>query len=339
MSKEKLDQNEIKSLLKDDRTMAAVADAMQKAAVNVDTYEFSPDTRSIFTAENLDPVIKTIVPTATPIRSLFPRVTGQGQATSWKILKGRLDPQTAGTDTDITFADAGEPNETSQDYEVKSAAFKLLGRKLDVGMKHIAAAQGYQSVEDELLRVKTLEVMLGEEDLIINGDSGTNSDEFDGLLKQISTNEDSTTEDLTVSGIAEQDQKVFDQGGVATHLFLNPKQSRELSDEMQKDSTINRIVVDNQGAATASLRVSSIISPVTGNTIQLVTSRYLGGNAILGSVQSPAGENWVEMEDLIPLVSMDVPNTNFAKTKFVVQSTVLKLIAEPFWAKYTNLNS
>ena len=63
----------------------------------------------------------------------------------------------------------------------------------------------------------------------------------------------------------------------------------------------------------------------------------MGAWSILGALKSAAGENTVEMEDLIPLIRMDVPVTTFAKDSFVVESTVLKLMAEPWFYKIGGL--
>lgn len=330
------DPEVMKSLLSNERTLDMIADAMRKATVTSDTYEFSPTDRSVFVAENLDPVIKLIVPTATPVRSLLPRKTGRGQATAWKRMTSKLDPTTTGQG--IEFADGGTPNETSHTFDVVTAAYKLLGRKLSVGLQHIASSRDSVPVEDELLRIKTLEVMLGEENMIINGDSSETATQFDGLVKQITTVSGAET-DLTADIVAGYDKSIWENGGMATHLFLSATQSKKLADELQETGSIQRISIDNQGAATANLRVTQIVSPVTGNLIKLVTSRFMGSNAILGTMKSEAGENYVEMEDLIPLVKMDVPVTTFAKDSFVVESTVLKLIAEPYWAKITGLNT
>jgi hypothetical protein len=326
----------LKAVLNEEQTLAMVAEAIRKATVTANTYTFSPATRSIFVAENLDPVVKLIVPTATPIRSLLPRKTGRGQATAWKQLTSKLNPSATGTR--ITFADGGTPNETSHTFQVKTAAYKLLGRKVSVGLMHVAASKDYLPVEEELVRIKTLEVMLGEEELIINGDSSVDANAFDGLLKQIVTNSGtSTTGFLTASGVAELDEAIFNEGGGATHLFLSPRQSRALADELQGTGSIQRIIVSDAGAAVANLRVASIISPVTGKTINLVTSRYMGEWAILGTLKTDAGENCVEMEDLIPLIKMDVPTTTFAKDSFIVEATVLKLIYEPWFYKIGGL--
>lgn len=331
-----MDSELAKSILGNKETLAMVADAMRKATITTGDYTFSPDTRSIFVAENLDPIIKLIVPTAAPVRSLLPRKAGKGQATAWKQLTSQLDPTTTGQS--ISFADGGTPNETTQTFNVVSAAYKLLGRKLSVGLQAVAASKTHLPIEDELVRIKTLEVMQGEEAMIFHGDSSSDPLEFDGLLKTITT-VSGTASDLSVDTVASYDKEIWDNGGMASHLFLNAKQASNLADELQTTGSIQRVIVSDQGGAVANLKVSSIISPITGREIKLVTARAIGANAVLGTVKSEAGENYIEMEDLIPLVKMDVPVTTFAKDSFVVESTVLKLIAEPFWAKITGLNT
>jgi hypothetical protein len=92
-----------------EETLAEIKDSIAKAAVTNATYTQSPATRSIFAPENLDPVIKLIVPTATPIRSMMPRSKGFGQAAAWKKLTSQLAPGNLGTGT-ITGANAGSMN-------------------------------------------------------------------------------------------------------------------------------------------------------------------------------------------------------------------------------------
>lgn len=327
-------------MLNDPALLSQIGEYVQKASVTASTYTFSPATRSIFVAENLDPVIKTIVPTATPIRNLLPRSKGAGQASAWKKLTSKLDPSATGTGSMIFFADAGTPNETSQTYTTATAAYKLLGRKLSVGLQHIAASQSNPggTAEDEMLRIKTLEVMLGEEWAIVNADSSVDTNGFDGLIKQITTNSGSASL-LTASGIAVYDQTIFEAGGNATHLLLSPRQKRAIMDELQSSGSIQRIVTDNNQGRVANLDVRSILSPNTGNEIQFVVSRYMGTWALLLSLNSPAGEAYIDMQDLIPMIKLDVPVTTFAKDSFIVESTVCRVIAEPWQYKIGGLAS
>lgn len=335
-----MDEALLKSALNNPQLLATIGDYVQKAAVTASTYTFSPSSRSIFVAENLDHVIKLIVPTATPIRNLMPRSKGAGQAAAWHRLTSKLDPAAGSTGTTPFFADAGTPGETTQTYTTESAAYKLLGRKLSVGLLHLAASQSNPAgtVEDELLRIKTLEVMLGEEWAIINADSSADSNAFDGLLKQITTNSGSATF-LTASGIATYDRTLFNAGGGATHLFLSARQKTAIADELQSSGSIQRVMTTqaNGNTSIGNLNVKSIISPATDNEIQLVVSRYMGAWAVLGTMYSPAGEAYVDMQDLIPLIKMDVPVTTFAKDSFVVESTVLRLMAEPYFYKIGGL--
>jgi len=334
-----MDSELMKSMLNDPQILSQIGDMIQKSSVTAGTYTFSPATRSVFVAENLDYVIKLIVPTSTPIRNLMPRSKGMGQATAWEQLTSPLDPSALGTGTSAFFADAGTPGETTQTYVVKTAAYKLLGRKLSVGLQFIAASQSNPAgdAETNMLRIKTLEVMLGEEWGIINADSNVDSNAFDGLLKQIVTNS-GTAGLLTASGVASYDQTLFELGGGATHLFLSARQKRGLSDELQNSGSVQRIVTMNPATgAVANANVKSIISPATENEIQLVTSRYMGSWGILGSMTSAAGENWVDMQDLIPMIKLDVPVTTFAKDSFIVESTVMRLMAEPYWYKIGGL--
>ena len=73
-----------------------VQDEIRKA-VTSSTYTFSPSSRSIYSPENLDPVVKTVVPTATPVRGFIPRVGGMGEAASFNKLTSKLDSTATGT--------------------------------------------------------------------------------------------------------------------------------------------------------------------------------------------------------------------------------------------------
>lgn len=339
MTKESLMDSELmKSVLNNPEILTTIGDMIQKASVTSGTYTFSPASRSVFVAENLDQVIKLIIPTSTPIRNVLPRSAGAGQATAWKQLLSALDPSATGTGASAFFADAGTPGETTQTYAVKTAAYKLLGRKLSVGLQFLKASESNPAgnAQDQLLRFKTLEVMLGEEWAIVNADSAVDANAFDGLLKQITTNS-GTAGLMTASGVAGYDQTLFNLGGGATELFISARQKRALMDELQGTGSIQRIVISDQGSAVANSSVKSIISPVTENEIGIVVSRYMGSWGILGTTKSPAGEAFVDMQDLIPLIKLDVPVTTFAADAFIVESTVLRLIAEPFWYKIGGL--
>lgn len=317
----------------------------QKAAETIASSTFSPSSRSIFSPENLREEVLLTVPQATPLRNRLPRTQGYGEATAWKRLTSKLHSKSGGmagngTNTSIAFADAGAPNETTQSYTVESEAYKLLGRKLEVGGLAIAASRNMAGGNhfDQRLRVKIKEVMLGEEEMIIGGDTNQGSGyEFDGLGKQITTNS-GVRSLLTVSGVnLDIAQTLYKEGGSPTMLVANPRQIKSLSDELQGSGSIQRVVVDNQGNAIGGLRVAKMVNAVDGTLIDLVTSRYVGNQAFLLTERDEAGEIHIDISELIPMSRVDVPSSNFSVIGFIVEALALRVWAEPYQYKYTGL--
>lgn len=312
----------------------AIQDEVRKA-VTASTYTMDPAARSIFAPENLDPVIKLLVPTATPVRNVLPRTPGMGQAASWRKLTSRLDNVAGGTGTSVGFADAGQPNETTQTYVFTSAEYKILGRDVEIGRKLIASNKGsnLEQVRAHEEMVKTFEVLLGEENMLLNGDSSANSLEFDGFAKSFTTNSGSAAL-MTASGVSSYAQTLFEKGAeLVSHLITNPRQNRALSDQLEGSGSIQRIVVDRQGDATAGVHLSNIVDGNTGNLIKVISSRYTQSWSYLLTVQSPAGENWLEVEDLENLAIYDVPTSNHAIKSRVYETSVLKTVGEIYQYK------
>lgn len=315
-----------------------IADEVRKA-VTQSTYSFSPSDRSIYSPENLDPVVKTVVPTATPVRRFLPRVPGMGEAASFNKLTSKLDSTATGTGTRVGFADAGQPSQTSQTYEFVSYPYKNLGRDVEIGRQQIAANRG-SNLEDVRAReelIKTTEVLLGEEVMTLTGDAALYSTEYSGFSKLITTNSGSAGL-ITASGVSNYAQTLFTNGSdLVSHLVLNPRQNRALSDQLEGSGSIQRIVIDQQGSAVGGTHLAKIVDGNTGNLIDVVTSRYSASWAFLLSVRSAAGENWIEMEDLEQISIYDVPTANHSIQSRVFETTVLKVIGEPYQYKIGGL--
>ena len=332
-----------------ERTLAEIKDSLQKSAIIAGTsnYTQSPAARSIFAPENLDPVIKLIAPTATPVRSLFPRTKGFGQAAAWKKMTTALNPGARGTGANpggptgtgltVGFADGGQPSSSAISFTTVTAAYKNLGVDVEVGRQLIASARGYQEVRDEMVRIKTLELMLGEEDMILNGDLSVVAAEFDGLAKTLTTNSGSLSL-LTASGIGSQLQTPYwSYGGNIQTLICNPRQVRALADDLQGSGSIQRIVMDNQGQATGGVHLAKVVNPINGSLIDVVASRYAGGNAYLLTITMPSGENAIEMEDLEAMSVYEPATANHSVISRIYETSVLKVIYEPYSVKITGL--
>lgn len=328
-----------------DAGLQQIKDALLKAAETTSTYTFSPTTRSIFSPENLDEKVKFLVPIDTPFRNRFPRRPGKGQHAEWKrmtsALHSKMHPSAnvpSGSSTSIAFADAGAPGETSQTYSATVQAYKLLGRKLEVGGLALAASRGRDGQPDmqsSREMVKIYEVMIGEEEMLVAGDSDV-SNEFNGLYKQITTNSGNTTF-LTASGVGSFCQTLFGVGGDPTLLVATARQLQALADDLERSGSIQRSVIVQSEVAgvTGGFALSKIVNPVTQSLIDVKPSRFMGYGGLLLTEKSPAGEVWIEIEDLIPMSRVDVPSTTFSYTSFILEALALKVIGEPFQYEFT----
>lgn len=327
----------------------SMRDQIMKAAELLATQPFSPPARSVFAPENITQDIKLLVPVSTPIRNRTPRVQGYGQAAVFKRLTSKLHSNTGsagvGTATAVAFADGGAPNSTSQTYSTVAYPFKLLGRSVEVGGLAIAASRGGSggngpvsgsNMLDARQKVKAIEVMIGEEELLISGDSATQTLEYDGLGKQLTTNSGNAAL-LTASGIGQFCNTSYLAGGDPTVLYANARQNRAVADNLEWSGSIQRAFINNAGSVTAGYRVSNVINPVTGNVIDLEVSRYTGGDAYLLTERDVSGENWVQIEELIPMSVVDIQPSTFSTLRFVLEALVLEVIGEPFQMKIGGL--
>ncbi|MCG3203919.1 MAG: hypothetical protein KCHDKBKB_00596 [Elusimicrobia bacterium] len=328
-----------------DQTLNDIKDLIAKAAETNASYTFSPATRSVFAPENLDEEIRYLVPIDTPLRNRFPRVQGFGQAASWKQMTSNvhsgMHPAAnvgLGTATTIAFADAGAPSETTQTYSITTAAYKLLGRKLEVGGLALASSKGRDGQPDmqkSREQIKMYEVMLGEEEMLIAGDAAARTNEFSGLNKLITTNSGSVTF-VTASGVGSWCQTLYGVGANPTVLVASARQLQALADDLEKSGSIQRVMIaqGQQGGVIGGLALEKIVNPVTGSLIETKVSRFVGYGGLLLTEKSPAGETWIEVDQLIPMSRVDVPSSTFSYVSFILEGLALKLIGEPYQLKF-----
>ena len=331
-----------------DSALADLKETITKAAEVKDTYTWDPASRSIFSPENLDEEIKYLTPTDTPLRNRIARVKGKGEAAVWKKMTSALHSGAhdtdyihgPGTNTSAFFADAGAPNETTQAYTTATAVYKLLGRKLEVGGLALAASEGRDGEADmqkEREMIKVHEVMIAEEEAIIMGDATTRPLEFDGLNAQITTYSGVTTF-VTYSGVGEFAKTLYARGADPTLLVTNPRQLQALADNLDSAGSLIRNTVVNGPANTGvvgGFALSQIVNPITQALIDVTPSRYVGHGGFLLTEKTPAGQRWIEMEDLISMSRVDVPSANFSYSSFVLQATALKVIGDVFQLKFS----
>lgn len=311
-------------------------------AVTQTTYTFSPPARSIYSPQNVDPIVHLIVPKTSPLRNALPRSPGFGEATAFNMVTGRLDPAAGGTGTKVGFADAGQPSQTTQTTVFTSYPYKNLGRDVEIGRQQIAANRGsnLEDIRASQEMIKTAEVLLGEENLLMNGDAVAEATEFSGLAKILTTNS-GTAGLLSASGVAIFAGSLYTNGSdYVSHLVLNTRQNRALSDQLEGSGSTQRIIQVQNTTAEGTVigsSVKGIIDSNTGNEIAVITSRYAGTYAYLLSVRSAAGETFVEVEDLEAMSIYDVPTANHSVVSRVYETSVLKVIGEAWQYKIAGL--
>jgi hypothetical protein len=163
----------------------------------------------------------------TPLVELIPRVSNQGLTADYNVITAKGGGFTAGEDAAL--------DETNTTYDRQSKSIKFLYAVGRVTGPAIAAIPSYileglqpaggatgafspatapNAKQMEVL-VKTREIRELEENLIINGDSSTNSNEFDGIIKQLGTTNtvDKSSGALALSDIDTAIRYAFDDGG------------------------------------------------------------------------------------------------------------------------------
>ncbi|MDP2670848.1 MAG: hypothetical protein Q8P13_00035 [bacterium] len=331
-----------------DEALQQIRQEILKAAETTATFTHSAQTRSVFSPENLDEKIKFLVPIDTPVRNRIPRAKGKGQVAEWKkmtsALHSKSHPSTnvdAGTGTAIAFADAGAPGETTQTYSDSFAAYKLLGRKLEVGGLALAASKGRDGQPDMQTsreQPKMYELMLGEEELLIAGDLANSALEFDGLNKQITTNSGNCAF-ITASGVGAWCRTLYTRGGDPTLLLASALQIQALADDLEHSGGIHRAVVTQNEVAgiTGGFALSRLVNPVTQSIFDIKPSRFVGYGGLLLTEKSPGGESYIDISELIPVSRVDVPSGNFSYISFILEALALRVWGEPMQLEFCTL--
>lgn len=329
--------------------MAKVEDLVKATSTNA-TYAFTPDSRSLFAPENLDPETKEVYLNKIQFRPLIPREAGFGQAAAWTRMKNLNSIGNVGG-----FADAGTPATPVWSVDEASAAYKNVGFDADLGRQMIASSRKPGEAVDRLMdkaeQWTAISVMTEEERMLIHGDSSVRTTEFDGFLKLITTNSGSEVF-LTMSGINKKTAQVKDTyGGDIDILVTNTRQVNALHDEFESKGSTNIVVSNGEGNVTAGVKLSAIMNETTGQPIKVISkpSSQMGGNALLLSSKLPeyapatvamqsAGAAFM-MSDLEALGSYEVPATTHSRRRRVYESTTLKLFYEAIHYKIQGLET
>ena len=182
--------------------------------------------------EDLSAVLTIMSPTTTPLRNRLSRIKGSGKAHSFYRVKPVSTPNGLFLGTDpakMFFEKGGIPDSGTPTFDKIAVPYAQLGELATVTLFDIMSGQSYADVKKTQIQLKMVEVAKGEEWAIINGDSSTGPLQFDGLLKQITTN----TTDLTSNALSLDDlnvaaETIYDKGGTPTLIVVGTREKSVL---------------------------------------------------------------------------------------------------------------
>lgn len=277
--------------------------------------------------ENLSPMVTRLVDRLTPLRDRLVRKTGSGLAASWNVL-------TAITNNNSAFTEGGTPTENNATYARRSAVYKELGKKKSITTRMLEAGASFMDQEVEQTQVAMREVIQDEERLIIQGDSGSNPLEFDGLDTLITTNildDNNNALGFRTDLLDEAIANLLDNYGVMpTAIYCSYQMKRAINQSLAGDVRVN-LDVTNQVAT--GLDVGFYQSAV--GKLPFVPSfaivddaaTYVATNNIVSHIyivtEKFKGQDVIYLEDLYPLGKEYLAKTGAAVNFMVTEGTVL----------------
>jgi hypothetical protein len=299
--------------------------------------------------EDLQAELAIEAPTATPVRNRLNRIQGNGRAHSWY----KLVPTSAseglflGTNpANMFFEKGGLPNASTPAYKYMSAPYTAIGDLVTVSFQDQMSGATYTDVKKHQIRVKMVNVARGEEWAIINGDSAVDPKQFDGLLKQITTN---TTDlmgvNLSLSDITDMERTIVTRGGKPQAVVAGYREVQRISELVL--GSFYRLTQVGAGAMADVPAGVSITRWVNAfGTVDIIGSEFLVPDGedeasliVLDDKTVLEDGNVVQMVDLMPLSAIDLALLGSAYRTLVCEFTVLMVAAEAFQGKITGIGT
>lgn len=280
----------------------------------------------------LDPRIVDISRKETPLVELIPRVSNMGLTADFNRLTAKGGGVTAAEDaalSDVSDTYVRVSKSIKYLYSVgrvtgqSQAAYPsfilqgLLSSGVGLGTDPFSAASAPNAMQLEV-QVKAQAMKELEENLIINGNSGTDATQFDGIIVQQSTTNqtDKGTTPLTLDDIETSVRTAYDNGGRPNLAVCS---SSVLQD-------IRKLMIDTYRFSPADMRAGSDLP--FGISAQLVLQTLLGPIPVIPSryMSNTSGSKviyfldmrWIEMRVLLDMTYQEFGQTNDSQ-KFMLK--------------------
>ena len=331
------------------------AQAVEQAINDIQKAISSTDVSGLLLVrEDLQAEMAIQAPTDTPLRNRLNRIPGNGKAHAWYQLvpvssTGSLSSGhlfLGGTSPDQGFfPKGGLPDAVQPTYKYKSAPYSSLGDLVTVSFFEQMAGGTYTDIKKHQIKVKMLNVALMEEWAIINGDSSSNPNMFDGLNVQVTSNvTDLTSGPLTLSALTTVEQEIVAKGGKPQLIVMSYRDLQKFNELVL--SSFYRLFQAGAGTLAdipAGISVTRWVSPY--GIVDVVGSRYIVPDAgddfvlVLDDKTVLEDGNAIQMVDLMPMSSIDLALLQTAYRTVVAEFTVLQLTCEAFQGKLINVGA
>ncbi len=300
--------------------------------------------------EDLQAELAIEAPTATPVRNRLNRIQGNGRAHSWyKLVPTTVDEGLfLGTaPSKMFFEKGGLPDATTPSYKNVSAPYTAIGDLVTVSFQDQMSGATYTDIKKHQIKLKMVNVARGEEWAIINGDSTVDPKQFDGLLKQITTNTtDLAGVNLSLSDITNMERKIVTRGGKPQAVIAGYREAQRISELVL--GSFYRLT--QAGAGSMSNVPAGVAVTAWDNVfgrVDIIGSEFLRPEGIdelaklivLDDKTVLEDGNAVQMVDLMPLSAIDLALLGSAYRTLVCEFTVLMLACEAFQGVIKNIGT
>lgn len=322
-------------------------------AITTSSLNGGTGTATMTTRQDLDAVVTNLGYRNTPFRDIVRREKGIGSGFTYNTLDSLFSATENTNPREAFYAEAGLPKGRTSKFGTVTVSYNAIG--FQGGVSGLAQATGESLVDLYANEVEktTRTVIQAEEWLAFWSDTTTANTEgltgFPGIDALITTNTvDASGATISKTLIDKACERIAQRGGMATHLFCSIRSGININNLF---NTYSQVIINqnDRDALTLGNKVRDI-STVAG-TLSVTPDFFINpGNTYPssnGTSSTPSGATtstvfifampYIAMRDLKALGMEELGRTADKRDFYVNEYTALKMIAEPWMAKITNV--
>lgn len=334
------------------KILSADADLVAKG-ISTSSLNGGSGSATLTTRQDLDPVITNLAYRNTPFRDMVRRTQGQGAAFTFNTTDALFAGNENTNPREAFYADGGLPQSRTTQYGTKIVAYKALGYQGSV--TGLAQATGESLIDLYATEVeRATRTLIQAEEWLAFWSSTTDNNTaglpgFPGLNELITTNVVNASGAVISKTLIDKAAYLISQrGGMATHMFCSLGVAGDINNLY---NTSSQVIIN--GSDRNSLMYGNMVTEIStiAGIWKVVGDFFLNpGNTYplnSGVSSFPAGATsstvfvlampFIEMRDLKKIGMEELGRTADKRSFYVNEYTALKLTAEPWCAKITNV--